>query len=253
MEDTSRLLFPFNEKYSRSEILLIQFENVLANTNYLIIKKMLLDYDNWIKKYPLLEEFKGRTTEEIFMAGCNLTKDNLLFFLSGNKLENTKDDYNKLDSIISFYDLDIQLNISLSLFKLAANSKISKVIITANSINEEKMRYITHCFGVNICNKKIYTLENSLEGIIKNFEDGEITTIFVHDIDSIYDSILKNDNINKDEKSFYIMESNVNYIIEDNEFKGFKYLENVKKMMKIKKFELNFYGNIHTDLSLDFK
>lgn len=234
------LLFPFQERYSRTEILLIQFENVLANTNYLIIKNMLKNYDNWIKRYPVLEEFGKRNNTELFIGGYNLSKNNLLSYLSNNKLENEeiKNDYKKIESELVYSDLDTFFNISLSLANLSKNDKISKVLISSDNINESKMKYIVNLFGVSTCNKKVYTTSNSIDFILENFDKGKITTVFVHDVDSIYENVIKNDNINKNRISFYLMDSKVNY---DNET-DIKYIDNIKSIMEKKSFEIKFYG-----------
>lgn len=234
------LLFPFQERYSRTEILLIQFENVLANTNYLLIKEMLRHYDEWIKKYPVLEEFGKRNNEELFIAGYNLSKSSLLLYLSNNKLDikEVSNDYKKIESGLSYSNLDIFFNISLSLANLSKNDKISKVLISSDNINESKMKYIVNLFGISTCNKKVYTASNSLDYILENFDKGKITTVVAHDTESIYSNILKNDNIDKRHISFYLMDSKVNY---ESDTK-IKYIDDLKPFMKKGLFEIKFYG-----------
>jgi len=245
MADTTALIStPFEAEYSRDEYFLICFDNVLCNSNYLICKYLLDNLDVYEKEYPLLRIFFDKTDDKIFIFSFNLSKTDLLPFLSGGDTNSNRDFIEERNIIESYIDYkkytNMMFNIALSLFMLGEQKKIRKIYIYSDNMTDFKIDYITRCFGVDVCDNKVFTIQSTCKDILSQEELGkEITTIFVHDTNSIYTDVLANTSIDKKEKSFYIMESQVNI---DAKTDTLNNGDSIRKLMHQYEFEVKLYA-----------
>lgn len=172
---------------SRDETLVVYFDGFIKNTSEGVIRTMLRDEDDWIKKYPKLDEFREMSQDDIYDNTILLSPDHLLWHLSDGEIayDEIQDD---LDSICS----DIILE----------NSKITTFEYCLHNILEEKN--IKKCYifkdsafygnEVRYIKKQFDTLMDKIEfvsgGFLTLFDDINPTTIFLLDTDLILDFII---------------------------------------------------------------
>lgn len=241
MADINSTFTPFEEKLSRKETFLVCFDNVLCNVNYLICRYILDNITEYQDKYPLAKILFNRTEEELFVFGSGISRKDLLPFLSGD--DNNRDflkEYREIENKIDFIKYgELCYSIAVALVGLSESESVSRIFIYSDNMTDNKISYVTRMFGVDICNSKVFTVETTCIDFLSQF-NSEITTIFIHDIESIFDDYVNNDVFDKKEKVIYIMYSPVNV---DGGINGnLKHYEIIPELIKKWIFEIRFYA-----------
>lgn len=181
---------PFDESRNRDEFMLIEYDNILVNVNYLIIKKMLENQNKWINKYPGLSLFNQYEDDHLYIMSLSATRNGLLSLLSDDKLSEseTKEDLIFLEKQIDFTKTSYTQKIMISLRDLSLHESIKEIYIYSNHLTDSKQRSIENIFLGASELGKVYTLEeNSFSKMLK--DEPKITTILIQDVDNISKAI----------------------------------------------------------------
>lgn len=184
---------PFDSEKNRDEYLLIEFDNILVNVNYMIIRYMLDNFDKYISKYPGLELFKSYEDDVMYIMSLSSTRKGLLTLLSDDKLseDNTREDLLFIEKMIDFNDSGYVQKITVSLSTLALQDKIKEIYVYSENLTLSKQIAINNIFSASCQLEKVYALEeSSFTKMLK--DEPKITTVLCQNADNVTNAIKLN-------------------------------------------------------------
>lgn len=211
------LLFPFDGRHNRYENIVVQFDNVLLNTNYFMIEYLLSDPEN-LKKYPNLQSYQGKKLGDNFFLSLSQRKTSLLPILSNGTSE---EDYETLESNIDFEGINIQNVLVTALSKLIGSPKIKTITIFSESWkNQLKLNKAMIYFEKYTSSKLMISDNQSYTDMMNENPDG--TTFFLENLEDFYKEIINKFDIQK--KVFLFPNAPLNYDFNNHTGGTYKFL-----------------------------
>lgn len=183
-------LFPFDEAHNRNEIFVVEYDGVLKNFNESILRKLIIDYQRWEHKYPLIKDYLHFSSDELYEFSINVDTVTMLSTLKHDKKTSDKDRKDIENDIKLLYPINVSWlhtsRMQIALFNILDSKIVKRMYIVNKNMDEELRKYIAS----SIPNKKgvrdkISLVNGSISEVVQDHP--EVTTVILRRSQELYD------------------------------------------------------------------
>lgn len=181
--------YPFNNDKNRREILLVEYDGFIKNITEGILQYILSEPEEWDSKYPKLYDYEDLEFEEIYDQTFLYDPYVFLKSIADESLSDDQifEDIEYLRSVSIIENQNIT-KFEFALYQLLQQKFVVKCfIIKGAPFYQNEKNYIREKYSDVL--SKVTLVEGGILDIIKN---EFATTIFINDMDMLFEFIVKN-------------------------------------------------------------
>jgi len=211
----------YNPSNNRPEVLVIEYDGFIKNITEGVLRTMLRDVDNWVTKYPLLNDFVELDQYEIYDTTLLFSPIDFLSYLSdGVRLEKEIEDDLKVIRPDVLIDLQIITSFEYAIHKTLEEPFVQRCyIIKSDPFYENELDYIRKAF--NNVSSKVKLAQASIYPFVKK---SDVTSIFTTNTKLLLDVIMKEFTDDELKGKLFILSNNMSNLVFNDEEDAYDYL-----------------------------